>query len=215
MKRANPELAVKTLDQIAAGLQGYDPQALSANAVTAFLSGLVIPITETVELSLMNALERVLAGDVISPVDVPPHDNSAMDGYAFAGHQLQASTALELQVAGTVRAGHAWQEVVTVGQCVRIMTGAIMPEGLDTVVPQELVTAHGNSITIAPGRLAAGGNRRLRGEDLARGTPALKKGELITPARLGLAASLGLATLHCLRPLRVAYFSTGDEILFP
>ncbi|MFC5522306.1 gephyrin-like molybdotransferase Glp [Polaromonas jejuensis] len=211
---------MKTLDQIAAELEGYDPQALSAADVQAFLSRLVTPVQDAVERLLFEALGRVLAEDVISPFDVPPHDNSAMDGYAFDGQQLKADAALELQVVGTALAGTAWQGSVQAGQCVKIMTGAIMPPGADTVVPQEFVkrlpsdTAdEGSRIGIPPGLLRAGDNRRLRGEDLMQGQPALRKGELITPARLGLAASLGLKTLPCWRPLRVAYFSTGDEIL--
>jgi molybdopterin molybdotransferase len=209
---------VKTLDQIAAELQGYDPQALSAGQVLDFLSRLVAPVRDAVELPLFESLGRVLARDVVSPFDVPPHDNSAMDGFAFDGGQLASGTGLELRVAnGTALAGKAWQGKLQPGQCVKIMTGAIMPPGLDTVVPQEFVKLHqdGEStrISIPPGLLAAGDNRRLRGEDLMQGRPALQKGEILTPARLGLAASLGLATLPVWRPLRVAYFSTGDEIL--
>lgn len=205
----------KTLDQIAAELQGYDPQAMSVSQVLDFLSRLVMPVTESVELPLFEALDRVLAMDVISPLDVPPHDNSAMDGYAFAGSQL-TDTALALQVVGTALAGKAWQGCVKSGQCVRIMTGAVMPEGLDTVVPQELVSVHAKLaefITIPAGIVKIGDNRRLRGEDLMFGKAALRQGDRLTPARLGLAASLGLATLRTWRPLRVAYFSTGDEIL--
>jgi molybdopterin molybdotransferase len=204
---------VKTLDQIAAELQGYDPQALSADQVLAFLSKLVTPVQDVIELPLFEALGRVLAEDVVSPFDVPPHDNSAMDGYALAGQQLVEDAALELQVVGTALAGKAWQGNVASGQCVKIMTGAIMPQGLDTVVPQEFVAVQGDVITIPPRLLKPGDNRRLRGEDLMQGKPALQKGELLTPARLGLAASLGLKTLKTWRPLRVAYFSTGDEIL--
>ena len=204
---------MKTLAQIGAELQGYDPQALSADDVLVFLSKLVTPVTDTIELPLFEALGRVLAADVVSPFDVPPHDNSAMDGYAFTGAQLSADSALELAVVGTALAGKAWQGHVAEGQCIKIMTGAIMPPGLDTVVPQEFITAQGASISVAPQLLQPGDNRRLRGEDLMAGTPALLKGEPITPARLGLAASLGLKTLTCMRPLRVAYFSTGDEIL--
>jgi molybdopterin molybdotransferase len=179
-----------------------------------FLSRLVAPIAGHHCLPLFEALGRVLAEDVVSPFDVPPHDNSAMDGYAFDGRQLTPDAALELRVAdGTALAGKAWQGSVQPGQCVKIMTGAIMPAGLDTVVPQELVSARAGFISIPPGLLRAGDNRRLRGEDLAQGRPALRKGEILTPARLGLAASLGLATLRAWRPLRVAYFSTGDEIL--
>jgi molybdopterin molybdotransferase len=123
---------------------------------------------------------------------------------------------LTLKVVGTALAGKAWVGMAGTGDCVKIMTGAIMPAGFDTVVPQEIVTpltGEAEFIVIPPGLLKIGDNRRLRGEDLAQGRPALLKGQVITPARLGLAASLGLPSLPCWRPLRVAYFSTGDEIL--
>ena len=208
---------MKTLAQIAAQLQGYDPQAMTAGDVLDFLSRLVTPVRDVLEVPLMQALGRVLALDVVSPFDVPPHDNSAMDGYAFAGAQLRPDAALELQVVGTALAGKAWQGSVQPGQCVKIMTGAVMPAGLDTVVPQEFVALRKPGeievITIPQALLQTGDNRRLRGEDLMQGRAALLKGELVTPARLGLAASLGLKTLKIWRPLRVAYFSTGDEIL--
>jgi len=210
---------MKTIAQIAAELQGYDPQALPAKEVLDFLQRLVTPVTESTELPLFDALGKVLSADVISPMDVPPHDNSAMDGYAFDGRQLQANTPLQLRVVGTALAGKAWIGEAGLGDCVKIMTGAIMPVGFDTVVPQEMVTQleplNGETtfVLIPPGLLKPGDNRRLRGEDLAQGRPALLKGQVITPARLGLAASLGLPSLPCWRPLRVAYFSTGDEIL--
>ncbi len=207
---------MKTIAQIAAELQGYDPQALPAKAVLDFLQRLVTPVTESTEQPLFDALGKVLSADVISPMDVPPHDNSAMDGYAFDGSQLQGDVPLTLKVVGTALAGKAWVGTAGLGDCVKIMTGAIMPAGLDTVVPQEIVTQLGGEtafVVIPPGMLKLGDNRRLRGEDLAQGHPALLKGQTITPARLGLAASLGLPSLPCWRPLRVAYFSTGDEIL--
>ena len=207
---------MKTIAQIAAELQGYDPHALPAEGVLDFLARLVTPVRESQSLGLFEALGKVLAHDVISPLNVPPHDNSAMDGYAFDGRQLQPGKALQLRVVGTAFAGKAWAGKAGIGECVKIMTGAIMPAGFDTVVPQEMVSfADGNSdlIVITPGVLAAGDNRRLRGEDVALGHPALRRGQMITPARLGLAASLGLTTLPCFRALRVAYFSTGDEIL--
>ena len=208
---------MNAIDQIAAQLQGYDPQAMTADGVRDFLARLVTPVQDAMELPLFEALGRVLATDVISPFDVPPHDNSAMDGFAFSGVQLAPDATLELQVMGTALAGRAWQGSVGPGQCVKIMTGAVMPAGLDTVVPQEFVqlrhTGELESITIATGLLRLGDNRRLRGEDLAQGKAALQKGEILTPARLGLVASLGLKTLRTWRPLRVAYFSTGDEIL--
>jgi molybdopterin molybdotransferase len=205
--------AVKSIDQIAAELQGYDPQALPAADVARFLSLLVSPVTERLELPLFEALGRVLAEDVVSPFDVPPHDNSAMDGYAFDGAALASGTELQLKVVGTALAGKAWQGKVAPGECLKIMTGAIMPAGLDTVVPQEFVMLQGDGITVPPKLLQPGDNRRLRGEDLMQGRAALSKGELLTPARLGLAASLGMKSVSTLRPLRVAYFSTGDEIL--
>ena len=189
---------MKSIAQIAAELQGYDPQALSADNVLRFLSQLVKPVQDTVALSLFDALGRVLAFDVVSPFDVPPHDNSAMDGYAFDGAQLASGTPLTFKVAGTALAGKAWQGEVPAGQCVKIMTGAIMPTGLDTVVPQEFVlvrtepvempaaalagSARTEFITIPAKLLSPGDNRRLRGEDLMQGRPALSKGELLTPA---------------------------------
>ncbi len=204
---------MKSIATIAAELQGYDPQALSVSAVTAFLSRLVEPVTLMETVNIFQALGRVLAQDVISPISVPAHDNSAMDGYAFDAAQLADNAPLTLSVAGTLRAGAGWPHPVEPGQCIKIMTGAIMPAGLDTVVPQEFVTSQGQSITIPSGLLRAGDNRRLRGEDLMQGQPALRRGQLLTPAALGLLASLGIEQLAVWRKLRVAYFSTGDEIL--
>jgi molybdopterin molybdotransferase len=206
---------MKSLDQIATELAGYDPNSLRAEKVNAFLTELVSPVTQTETLGLFEALNRVLAEDIISPISVPPHDNSAMDGFAFSGLQLDNVNTLELTVVGTAFAGKAWQGSVSAGECVKIMTGAIMPAGLDTVVPQELVTfnAEKSRITIAPKVLQLGDNRRKAGEDLQQGAPALLNGAPLTPAALGLIASLGLATVHVYRKLRVAYFSTGDEIL--
>jgi len=205
---------MKTIAQIAAELQGYDPQALSAADVNAFLERLVEPVTATEDSPLFSALGRVLAQDVISPISVPPHDNSAMDGYAFAGAQLVAGQPLTLRVVGTALAGKAWVGTVAAGECVKIMTGAIMPAGLDTVVPQEFTTAAAEGhITIAADVLKTGDNRRFKGEDLMLGSVALAQGTLLSPAALGLVASLGLPTVKVFRRLRVAYFSTGDEIL--
>ena len=206
---------MKTIAQIAAELQGYDPQALSAADVNTFLERLVEPVSATEDLPLFSALGRVLAQDVVSPISVPPHDNSAMDGYAFAGDQLIAGQPLTLRVVGTALAGKAWVGTVAAGECVKIMTGAIMPTGLDTVVPQELTTAAAADgyITIAADVLKIGDNRRFKGEDLMEGSVALARGELLTPAALGLVASLGRPTVTVYRRLRVAYFSTGDEIL--
>lgn len=204
---------MKSLEQIAASLQGYDPQALRADTVLDFLKQLVNPVAQTETLPLQDALGRVLAHDLISPIDVPAHDNSAMDGYAFAGHLLQPGQSLTLTVIGTALAGAAWSGTVEPTQCLKIMTGAVMPQGLDTVIPQELAVREGDQITIPADVLHAGDNRRFRGEDLAQGTPALRAGSRIQPASLGLLASLGIPHVTVLRRLKVAIFSTGDEIL--
>ena len=204
---------MKTLEQIAAELQGYDAKALRAGDVTRFLARLVEPVTESEEVGIFDALGRVLARDVISPLDVPPHDNSAMDGYAFDGAALQGGAPLTLRVAGTALAGAAWRGRLEAGECLKIMTGAVLPAGLDTVLPQELAQHSGEQVVIGAGLIRRGDNRRLAGEDLRRGQPALSAGRLLTPAALGLLASLGLRTVPVARRLRVAYFSTGDEIL--
>jgi molybdopterin molybdotransferase len=204
---------MKSLAQVAAQLQGYDPQALRADAALQFLQGLVSPVAQHQQVELKHALGRILACDVVSPINVPAHDNSAMDGFAFDGTQLQTAQTLNLTVVGTALAGKAWQGSVGPGQCVKIMTGAVMPTGLDTVVPQELTQHIGDTIAIAPGVLQRGDNRRFMGEDLMQGKAALTAGSRVTPAALGLLASLGIATVEVVRPLRVAFFSTGDEIL--
>jgi len=203
---------MKTIEQIAAELQGYDPQALSAGQVNEFLARLVTPVDATERVSPFGALGRVLAEDVISPISVPPHDNSAMDGFAFDGAQLGLD-ALALDVVGTAYAGKAWQGTVKPGQCVKIMTGAIMPAGLDTVVPLEFVKASAERIEVPAGVVKPGDNRRLLGEDLMAGHPALHRGQTLGPAALGLVASLGLPSVAVYRRVKVAYFSTGDEIL--
>ncbi|MBN9371260.1 MULTISPECIES: gephyrin-like molybdotransferase Glp [unclassified Hydrogenophaga] len=203
---------MKTIDQIAAELQGYDPQALTAERVNAFLARLVEPITDTEDVGIFEALGRVLAEDVVSPISVPPHDNSAMDGFAFDGAAL-GSSPLVLRCQGTAFAGKAWAHPVGAGECLKIMTGAIMPAGLDTVVPIEFVRVDGDTVTIPPGVVKPGDNRRFIGEDLMAGQPALRRGQVLGPAALGLVASLGLPTVRVRRRARVAYFSTGDEIL--
>lgn len=205
---------MNTIAQIAAQLQGYDPQALHAADVNRFLVQLVEPLTEIEELGLLQAQGRVLARDIVSPISVPPHDNSAMDGFAFDGAQLAPGAALTLRVVGTALAGRAWHGQVGPGECVKIMTGAIIPPGVDTVVPQEFVeVVERGGIRVPPDLLSRGDNRRMKGEDLMQGQPALRCGERLTPARCGLVASLGIACVPVVRTLRVAYFSTGDEIL--
>lgn len=205
---------------IASALSGYDAaNDLSVEAVHAFLAQLTASavVTQRETVSLLDALGRVLAEDIVSPVSVPPHDNSAMDGYAFDGAVLPRDAPIDvsvtLRVAGTALAGAAWRGTLGPGDAVRIMTGAMMPAGLDTVVPQEFCKVDGDRVCFPARVLRRGDNRRLAGEDLMQGQIALRKGERLSPAALGMVASLGLPDVPALRRLRVAYFSTGDEIL--
>ncbi len=188
---------------------------LSVAQARAAIAAALRPIEGRESLPLAQALGRVLAEDLISPIDVPAHDNSAMDGYAFAGAALHADRASTLTVVGTVLAGKPFDGRVAAGECVRIMTGAVMPPGTDSVVPLELCRVDGATLRVEPGVIEAGENRRRRGEDLARGQAALRAGRVLKPADLGLAASLGLRELVVVRRLRVALFSTGDELRAP
>lgn len=195
-------------------LMAGEPQ-LSVAAARAAIHAALVPIEGSETVPLAAALGRVLSDDVVSPMDVPPHDNSAMDGYAFDGAALREGMPLRLRVVGTAYAGAPIAATAGVGECVRIMTGAVMPAGLDTVVPQELCTEDGAAIGIAPGVIRRGENRRKRGEDLACGKAALHAGRILHPADIGLVASLGLQDVRVRRRLRVALFSTGDEVFAP
>lgn len=217
-----PPIPLSTLSDIAASLQGYDPQALRMDDANAFIHRLVAqldPRALPVEaLPLRQCAGRVLAQDLVSPIAVPAHNNSAMDGYAFRSKELEAAGDLPLKIVGTALAGRAWQGQVNQGECLKVMTGAILPDGLDTVIPQEFTTLtqeKAETVRIPAGVVRAGDNRRLRGEDLQQGAVALQKGELLAPAALGLAASLGADMLPVLGRLRVAYLSTGDEVQSP
>ena len=164
--------------------------------------------------SLDQAINRILAEDLLSPIDVPSADNSAMDGYAFNGNCLgNSEDIVSLKVIGTAYAGKPFEGNIGAGECLKIMTGALMPNGCDTVIPQELTSTPSDaSIEFKQGLLKPGENRRLRGEDLQNGKPAIEAGRLLRPSDLGLAASLGIATLKVHRKLKVAILSSGDEL---
>ncbi len=202
-----------TLTEIAAGLEGYDPNAVSVTQAQRIIQDFVKPIHGMELIPIREALGRVLAADVVSPISVPAHDNSAMDGFAFHGSDLVTGAATTLSIIGTAFAGRSFDGAVAAGQCVRIMTGAVMPADCDTVVPQELTQAASDTaVTIPPNTLQTGDNRRKKGEDLMEGQPALTRGRVLRPADLGLLASLGIAEVAVQRRLRVAFFSTGDEL---
>ncbi len=205
--------APKRLLDVTSCLSGYDPDALPVRDAQRIIRDFVTPIAAVEKVALRAALDRVLAADITSPISVPAHDNSAMDGYALRGADLRADGPTTLNVIDTVYAGRPSSAVPAAGECVRIMTGGVMPPGCDSVIPQEFVARIGEAdITIDAGVIRTGDNRRFAGEDLMAGSAALKKGKIIRPADLGLLASLGIAEVPVQRRLRVAFFSTGDEL---
>lgn len=199
------------LSQIAADpscMEDYDPNAMSVAQARQFIQQFLTPVRETETVSVMQSLGRVLSADIISPCNVPNHNNSAMDGFAFkhsAGIKL-------IKIIGTAFAGRPFAGAVKAGECVKIMTGAVIPAGADTVVMQEKTVTKSDCITVleAPNK---GANVRLAGEDLKINQTVLAKGHVMTPADLGLVASLGIGEVAVFRPLKVAFFSTGDELV--
>ncbi len=201
------------LADVTSCLSAYDPEALPVRDAQRVIREFVQPVGAVEQVALRAALGRVMARDIVSPINVPAHDNSAMDGYALRGGDLVPDGDTRLNVVGTVFAGRPSEVAPGPGECVRIMTGGVMPAGCDSVVPQEFVAQESASeIVLGAGTIRAGDNRRFAGEDLKAGSAALKAGKIIRPADLGLAASLGIAELPVVRRLRVAFFSTGDEL---
>jgi molybdopterin molybdotransferase len=200
-----------TLEAVVSCIDGYDPNALPVAQVNQVIRNFVKPVQGFEQVAIRAALGRVLAEDLVSLINVPAHDNSAMDGWALRSTDLAGNQPVTLTEIGTALAGSEFTGRPGPGECVRVMTGAVMPYGCDTVIPQELVHAQGTRIGIPAGQ-EAGANRRLAGEDLKKGQPALSAGALLRPAELGLLASLGIAEVKVKRKLRVAFFSTGDEL---
>jgi molybdopterin molybdotransferase len=189
----------------------YDPDSMPVAKAREFIHQFLQPLTAALRVPIRSALGRVLAEDVISPVNVPAHRNSAMDGWAMRGADLKPDGESTLEEIGSSFAGRPFAGHMGPGQCVRIMTGGVVPEGADTVVMQERAKASGKSITFAAGQ-KTGQNVRESGEDLRAGSVAVPRGRIVRPAELGLIASLGIGEVAVYRPLRVAFFSTGDEL---
>ena len=189
---------------------GGKAPALSVREARQTLLDAVAPVAGWEQVPLRSALGRVLRRDVIAPFDVPAYDNSAMDGFAARAADLTAEEN-RLDLVGTAYAGVAFSGLVGPGQAVRVMTGAVLPRGADTVVMQEAARVEGHGV-ILPAVPKPGQNVRRAGEDLAAGGPALLAGRRVGPAELGLLASLGLAEVEVHRRPRVAFFSTGDEL---
>ncbi|RMF92650.1 MAG: molybdopterin molybdenumtransferase MoeA, partial [Nitrospinota bacterium] len=173
---------------------------------------LVSPLTDTETVRLQEAWGRVLAEDVSAPFDVPPLANSAMDGYAIRAQDTASRVALK--VVAEVPAGTYHSREIGPGEAARIMTGAPLPPGTDTVIPQEKVERHGEYIHCS-GPLPVGANVRLPGEDMRKGEKVLSKGTRIRPQEMGILSSLGFSTLSVFRQPRVALLSTGNEVVEP
>jgi len=196
--------------QIVNAIEGYDPDALHVEKARAAIRACLNPVTASERLPVREALGRVLAEEIVPAFDVPGHDNTAMDGYALRHSDLGAGETL-LQEIGAALAGKSFDGTLGPGQCVRVTTGAVMPAGADTVVVQEIVKVREGKVAIPPGQKKAQ-NVRYAGEDLKKGMPVLKAGALLQAAELGLIASLGIGQVAVKRKLRVAFFSTGDEL---
>lgn len=193
-------------------MDDFEVGAISTGTARRRILEAVAPLDSNERVHLRAALGRVLAADVASPFAVPGHTNSAMDGYAVAGASLPASGTGELTVAGSSFAGHPFAGLVQSGQCVRIMTGAVMPDGADTVLPQEHVEKVSEHVIRVDDRHRTGQNVRQAGEDIREGDVVLRSGHRLTPSDLGLLASLGVGEVAVTRRPRVAFFSTGDEL---
>ncbi|HET9693907.1 MAG TPA: gephyrin-like molybdotransferase Glp [Steroidobacteraceae bacterium] len=190
---------------------GHGHKALPLEEARARMVAAMVPVAEVEVVDLRSALGRVLAHEVRSTVDVPSHRNSAMDGYALAGRDLPPAGSVALEIVGTAWAGRPFRGEVRPGQCVRIMTGATVPDGTDTVVMQEHVRLDAGRIVIEAGH-RVGQNVRPVGEDIRRGEPALAAGTALRPSEIGVLASLGVGEVAVRRRPRVAIFSTGDEL---
>ncbi len=190
----------------------YDPNSIPVPKAREVIARFLDPVTTTERLGVRAALGRVLAEDVVSPLNVPSHDNSAMDGYAVRHADLKGDGEVTLKVTGTSFAGVPFQGGVKAGECVRIMTGGVVPAGADTIVMQEHAKAGKDQVAIGAGH-KKGQHLRKAGEDLATGQVALKRGVALRPADIGLISSLGIGEVTVYRKLRVAFFSTGDELV--
>ncbi len=196
-----------------ASMEDYDPNSMPVEQARQLIKQFLSPLTNTEIVRVQDALHRTLAADVLSPLNVPPHDYSSMDGYAVR-HADLSGAGNKLKKIGSSLAGHTFEGTVAAGECVRIMTGAMIPAGCDSVVMQEQVTADGDNIEIGSGH-KCGQNIRLVGEDIQKDAVVLARGQLIRPVEMGLLASLGFAEISVYRKLKIAIFSTGDELIQP
>ena len=189
-------------------------EIMTAQAALELFAEKLVPVTQPERVTTLHARGRILAADVVSSWDVPPHDNSAVDGYAVYYDDLDTENVTRLRVTGRAAAGHPLRGIVKRGEAVRVFTGAKMPEGPDTVMMQEDCQRENDTVAILPG-IKCGANCRKKGEDVKEGAIILRAGSRLRPQDIGLAASVGLTSLEVYKPLRVALFSTGDELREP
>jgi molybdopterin molybdotransferase len=190
----------------------YDPNSMPVARARQYIRAFLTPVTAVERLHLRAALGRVLAQQIRSSIDVPSHDNSAMDGYAVRFADLEANAESSLKVVGTSFAGKPFQGGLGPGEAVRIMTGGVMPSGCDTVIMQERVRVAEGRLQV-PGGQQQGGNVRYAGSDIKADQVVFEPGQVLRPAELGMIASLGIGEVPVYRRLRVAFFSTGDELV--
>ena len=192
-------------------MDDFDPASLDTKQALKQILNSLEPLSSTESLPIRDALGRTLAENISSTINVPGHTNSAMDGYAIHGTDIPSQGTKSLTNIGTAFAGRPFNGVVNKGECVRIMTGAAMPEQTDTVIMQEHVEVDGNNIKIDHSHVT-GQNVRQAGEDIPKGGTVLNQGKCLLPADLGLLASVGISKVRVIKKLRVAFFSTGDEL---
>ena len=196
-----------------ASMEDYDPNSMPVEQARQLIKQFLSPVTETEKINVRDAFHRTLASDVLSPLNVPPHDYSSMDGYALRAADLSGS-GNKLTKIGTSFAGRGFDGTVGAGECARIMTGATIPAGCDSVVMQEQIKVDGDQIEFSA-VCKRGQNIRLIGEDIRQDAVVLAQGQRINAAEMGLLASLGFAEISVFRKLKIAIFSTGDELVQP
>ena len=201
----------KLSKQQASCMDEYDPNSLTADQAWQKIQQSVRPLQDSETIAIDQALDRVLAQNIISPINVPAHTNSAMDGYAINGNDIPGDGSAKLRLVATVLAGQPTDIPVTAGECARIMTGGKMPQGADTVIMQEHVQTEGEHIIIGT-QHQSGQNVRQAGEDIAKSQQVLSRGRRLSAADIGMLASLGIANIKVFRKPKVAIFSTGDEL---
>ena len=203
--------AAKHVSAIAAD-SDYDPNSMPVAKAREYIRAFLAPVTAVERLHVRAALGRVLAAEIRAGVNVPAHDNSAMDGYAVRFADLKSEGESTFAIAGTSLAGKPFRGRVAADEAVRIMTGGVMPAGCDTVIMQEHARAADGRVTL-PGGQRLGQNVRYAGDDIRAGQVVFKPGQVVRPAELGMIASLGIGEVSVYRKLRVAFFSTGDELV--